>query len=92
MRAIVPIFMNILLLVGALLSICILSRVGKKTLLQFGTLVLSAAMLLNALGFFILSLNATVKLVMILIGLLVYNLIFGMTFGSIIWAYVTEIV
>jgi len=89
MRAIVPILLNFLIFLGAVISIFILHRVGKKTLLQVGTLILAISLLFISIGFFILSSVYTAATVLIIFGLIIFNLTFGLTFGAIIWSYVS---
>lgn len=92
MRAIVPIFINFLIMVAALVAICILHRVGTKKLLQTGTMILALALVFIAVGFFIIDSMKNVSFALILLGLIVFSFCFGLTYGAIIWAYVSQIV
>lgn len=54
LRAIVPIFLNFEIMIGAIIAIYILHKIGKKKLLQIGTMVLGLSLMLITVGFFIL--------------------------------------
>lgn len=92
LRAIVPVFLNFEIMLGAIVAICILHRVGSKSLLQTGTTILALSLIIITIGFFILDTQHTAAFVMILLGLIVFTFFFGLTYGAIIWAYVSEIV
>ena len=54
LRAIAPIVLTFETLLGAILSIYLLSKLGRRTILQFGTFILAVSTLLITIGFFIL--------------------------------------
>jgi len=57
--------------------------------LQAGTVVLAVSLLLITIGFFILDFVHDAAFILILIGLIVFTFTFGVTYGAIIWAYVS---
>jgi len=89
LRSIVPCFLNAEVMIGAIVAIWILHKFGKRTLLQAGTVVLAVSLLLITIGFFILDFVHDAAFILILIGLIVFTFTFGVTYGAIIWAYVS---
>ena len=87
LRAIAPIILTFETLLGAILSIYLLHKLGRKTILQYGTFDLSFSMLMITIGFFILSSASTAGTVLILMGLIIFMFTFGATLGSTIWLY-----
>lgn len=92
LRSIVPCFLNFEVMIGAVAAIWLLHKVGKRTLLQIGTVILALSLLLITIGFFMLNALHDVAFILILLGLIVFTFTFGITYGAIIWAYVSEIV
>ena len=78
-------------MLGAVLSIFILARIGRKTMIQFGTFSLSVALLLITVGFFIQESSPTSTNGLILAGLFSYMFIYGISIGTIVWLYLAEI-
>lgn len=74
-------------MLGALFSIYLLTKFGRKTILQFGTFILAFSMLLITIGFFILESNDSAGKALILPGLIIFMFTFGATLGSILWQY-----
>ena len=66
-------------------------KLGRKTILQFGTFILTVTLLFITVGFFILDKSYTPATVLIILGLIVYMFTFGATLGSVIWLYIAEI-
>ena len=91
LRPIAPIILNFLTLVGAVFSIYLLAKLGRKTILQAGTFILTVTLTLITVGFFILDKAYTAATVLIIFGLVVYMFTFGATLGSVIWLYIAEI-
>jgi hypothetical protein len=79
-------------MLGALAAIYILHKFGKRTLLQGGTIILAVSLMLITIGFFMLDSLHDVAFILILLGLIIFTFTFGLTYGAIIWAYVSEIV
>jgi MFS family permease len=70
----------------------LLSRLGRRTILLFGTLFEGIACILISVGFFIKDNNSSASEVMILIGLFFYMAVFGLSLGPVVWLYIPEIV
>ncbi len=70
----------------------LLSRLGRRTILLFGTLLEGIACILISVGFFIKDNNSSASEVMILIGLFFYMAVFGLSLGPVVWLYIPEIV
>ena len=58
-------------------------------MLQVGTVILTLSLLLITIGFFILDSAHEPGFILILIGLIVFTFTFGITYGAILWAYVS---
>lgn len=70
----------------------LLSRLGRRTILLFGTLFEGIACILISVGFFIKDNNSSASEIMILIGLFFYMAVFGLSLGPVVWLYIPEIV
>ena len=57
--------------------------------MQVGTVILTLSILLITIGFFILDSAHDTAFILILTGLIVFTFVFGITYGAIIWAYVS---
>lgn len=89
-----PFLINVEQFIGALAAVFLLIRLGRKTILQFGTLFDGIANILIAVGFLFLDTwnNERVGKDLILAGLFLFMPVFGMTLGPIVWLYIPEIV
>lgn len=87
LRSIAPIVLTFETFLGAVLSIYLLAKLGRRTILQGGTFILALSNLLVMIGFFILNDAYTAGTVLILMGLIVFMFVFGATLGSTIWLY-----
>lgn len=87
LKSIAPIVLTFLTLLGAIISIYLLAKIGRKTIIQCGTFILSVSMLLITIGFFILDSANSAGTGLILTGLFVFMFTFGATLGSTIWLY-----
>jgi hypothetical protein len=68
-----------LTMIGAVFSIYLLAKLGRKTIIQCGTFILTVSLLLITVGFFIIDQALTAGSTLIIIGLLIYMFIFGAT-------------
>ena len=57
--------------------------------MQVGTVILTISLLLITIGFFILDSSHDPAFILILLGLILFTFTYGVTYGAIIWAYVT---
>lgn len=69
-----------------------MSKVGRKTIIQGGTLVGAISNGIIGIGFFIKDSNEDVANVMILSGLVIFMGNFGISLGPVVWLYIPEIV
>ena len=88
----IPVFLNLEQIVGGLLSSYLLTKFGRKTLLQLGTVLAAFCLLIIALGFFIQDSSQNVANALIVIGLVIFMANFGLSLGPLVWLYIPEIV
>lgn len=68
---------------------------GRKTILQFGTLLAGISNILIFIGFFIQARSdedSSPGELFILLGLFLYMAVFGVSLGPVVWLYIPEIV
>lgn len=70
----------------------LLSRIGRKVILQYGTFVGGVSNAIVAIGFFIKDSNDGLGSGLILFGLVVFMANFGLSLGPVVWLYIPEIV
>jgi SP family xylose:H+ symportor-like MFS transporter len=80
-----PILINMLQFVGAIIAAFLLARIGRKFLLEMGALTTSIGTLMVAIGFM------NQQLMWILIGLIFFMACFGLTLGPVVWIYLPEV-
>lgn len=75
---------------GTFVTGILLAKFGRKTILQFGTLLGGIGNLLLTIGFFIKgpSDEGGVGQGIILVGLFLYMAVFGISLGPIVWLYI----
>jgi hypothetical protein len=61
---------------------------GRKTILQFGTLVGVISLFMIGIGFIIKDNADTVANVMIIGGLIIFMADFGLSLGPVVWLYI----
>lgn len=66
----------------------LLSRFGRKSLLQIGTLVTIIALIMITTGFFLNNEDGNITVV---VGLFIWMIFVGMSINPIIWLYIAEI-
>ena len=82
-------------MIGSLTCSYLLSRFGRKQILQSGCVAGTVALLCISVGFFFKPKgdgSSTMSTVFILIGLALFMANFGLTLGPVIWLYIPEIV
>ncbi len=92
MKSIFPILINLEQVLTLFIVSYLLSRVGRKTLLQLGTIIGAISTGIIAVGFFIHDSNTDVGNIFILLGLVIFMANFGISLGPVVWLYIPEIV
>jgi len=77
---------------ACLASSFLLSRFGRKKILQAGTAGSALANFTIGLGFYIYETHQTLSIVLILAALVFYMVNFNLSLGPIVWMYIPEIV
>jgi MFS family permease len=70
----------------------LLSKVGRKSILQVGTIFGAITTGIIGVGFFIKDSNTDVGNILILLGLVFFMANFGLSLGPVVWLYIPEIV
>ena len=86
---VIPILLNLVPVLVIMLTSCLLSKVGRKTLLQIGTLIEVMSLIIVSVGYF---LNSDEGKIMIVVGLFIWMIGFGLSLGPIVWLYIAEII
>jgi hypothetical protein len=73
---------------AAFLTSYLLSKIGRKTILQYGTAIGGISNAVIAIGFFIKDSNKDVSSGLILFGLVVFMANFGLSLGPVVWLYI----
>ena len=68
-----------------------MTRLGRKTILQFGTLVAVISLVMIGIGFIIQDISNTFASVLIISGLIIFMADFGLSLGPVVWLYIPEI-
>lgn len=90
---IIPVVLNLEQTLASLLTSYLLTRLGRKIILQVGTLVSAICLGLIGIGFFIMGNHESTTLTSIMIvgGLVIYMANFGLSLGPVVWLYIPEI-
>lgn len=75
-----------------MISSFLLTKYGRKTILQVGTLGAAVANVVIAFGYFISDSHPSLSVGLILLALFYYMANFGLSLGPIVWMYIPEIV
>lgn len=92
LNLVLPIFINLEQVIGAIFASYLLSVVGRKVLLQIGSLMACIGCGVIAGGFFLTTSNPGLSIVLIVFGLVLFIANFGFTLGPVVWVYLPEIV
>ena len=68
---------------------CLLSRFGRKNLLQIGTIIVFISLIVVSVGSF---LKTDDGKNMIVAGLFFWTIGFGLSLGPIVWLYIAEVI
>ena len=88
MKAVFPSLLNFIQVVFAAISSVLLTKYGRKTILQFGTAGSAISNVIIAIGFWIDESHPTLALVLILTALFYYMANFNVSLGPIVWMYI----
>lgn len=91
-KPVLPSILNFEQVASAILSSFLLTKYGRKTILQVGTLGAAGANLVIAIGYFINDSYPSLSVALILLALFYYMANFGLSLGPIVWMYIPEIV
>ena len=80
-----PIIINMLQFGGAIIAAFLLTRIGRKFLLEMGAITTSIGATIVAIGFM------NNSLTWILFGLIFFMACFGLTLGPVVWIYLSEV-
>jgi hypothetical protein len=90
---IIPVFTNLLPAITAAFTTELMRKFGRKTLLQFGVLVMIIPLTMMCIGFATLpESESNVPKIMIAMSLFIYMTAFGLTVGTIVWMIIPELV
>lgn len=92
MKHILPSIINFEQVITAVASSYLLTKYGRKTILQYGTIGCILTTVTIGIGFAINSYASSFSVFLILTGLFCYMANFGLTLGPIVWMYIPEIV
>jgi hypothetical protein len=87
---IMPTIINLLEFLGTFFSFFLLHRVGRRTILLYGSVIAGVANLVVMVGYF--TRDSAVGQAFLLAGLFVFVIDFGLTIGPVTWIYIPEIV
>ena len=92
LRTAIPSLLNIEQIIATVLSSYFLSRFGRKSIMQLGTLIGAISVALIGFGF-ILQGRGVIQFgnALIIIGLVVFMGNFGFSLGPIVWLYIADI-
>jgi MFS family permease len=91
-KSILPSIINFEQVVTTLISSFLLSKFGRKTILQYGTFGAGLTTFIIGIGFLIQYAYPNASVFLILNGLFLFMANFGLSIGPIVWIYIAEIV
>ena len=90
LKNLIPVILNLEQTLASLLTTYLLTRLGRKQILQAGTGVATISLIMIGVGFFVKS-QETLSQVLIMVGLVVFMANFGLSLGPIVWLYIPEV-
>jgi len=78
--------------IASIFASYLLTKLGRKTLLQFGCIGSCLSCLFIGIGFWTKADHHGFGLTMIIIGLALFMANFGLTLGPVVWVYLPEII
>ena len=92
MKPILPALLNLEQVIFVVISSFLLTKYGRKDIIQFGAVGAGIANIVMALGFWLNQEHPTLALVLLLGALFYYMASFNLSLGPIVWLYIPEIV
>lgn len=89
---IIPVVLNLEGVLASFVASLLLARLGRKIILQAGTLVAALSIMAVGIGFMVKSSNEPLSNALVIIGLVVFMANFGLSLGPVVWLYIAEIV
>lgn len=90
-KNLLPVILNLEQTITPLVAGFLLTKIGRKAIIQIGTLTGIVSLLLIGIGFIIGDNSLGLSHVLIIGGLVVFMANFGMSLGPIVWLYIPEI-
>ena len=91
-KNLIPVILNFEQVIAAFVTSYLLSKLGRKTILQIGTIAAVFSLVLISVGFMVESLPESGQNALIIGGLVIFMANFGLSLGPIVWLYIPEIV
>ncbi|TXH59204.1 MAG: hypothetical protein E6Q89_02540 [Bacteroidia bacterium] len=73
---------------AGIVSSFLLARLGRKIILQAGTLFAAISLILVAIGFWIKDSSPAASNVLVILGLVIFMANFGLSLGPVTWLYI----
>lgn len=89
---IIPVILNLEGVLASFVASLLLARLGRKIILQAGTLVSALSIMAVGIGFMVKESNGPLSNALVIIGLVVFMANFGLSLGPVVWLYIAEIV
>lgn len=80
--------MNLEGVIASFMSSIILTKIGRKIILQIGTLLAAVTLVMVSIGFMIKDSDSNASNFLIVLGLLIYMGSFGLSLGPVVWLYI----
>lgn len=85
---VIPVILNFEGFAASFVSMIILAKLGRKIILQAGTLISTISLTMVAMGFIAKLHDATAGNVLIIIGLIIFMANFNLSLGPVVWLYI----
>lgn len=89
---VIPVVLNFESVLASFIASILLAKLGRKIILQAGTLMAAVTTSMVAIGFLVQSDNLSASNGLIISGLVIYMANFGLSLGPVVWLYIAEIV
>lgn len=89
---VIPVVLNFESVLASFIASILLAKLGRKIILQAGTLMATVTTSMVAIGFLVQSDNLSASNGLVISGLVIYMANFGLSLGPVVWLYIAEIV